>query len=316
MKHCSILLFFLLFINSVSSQEDQIKLLVDKTKDSNFDMWALSEFAQKNLKHDSELARFFYYWIGSNVKYDYEFFDKMITGNYEYHEYVQKQEAYRVYEDRQGVCAGYANLFSWFMQDVDIDVEYIGGHIRDERNHYVELHADDNFRHAWSAIKLDGKWVLVDATWGTSLNKESSDYYFDMPPERAIITHFPEKSDWQLLEKPLTLDEFNNSKFIKPIWFKSGFSDIPKVKMDSQYYYFVFRSNPDTSILVNLLYSVNNKEFHKLREMNKIVQGDYTILRFYKSIIPKKTFFKVNLYKLWGEADYALWYSDVINFKI
>jgi transglutaminase/protease-like cytokinesis protein 3 len=316
MKHCTILLLFLVFINSAFAQEDRIKLLVDQTQDSIFDLRSLSEFAQDNIKNDTELAQFFYYWIGSNIEYDHDYLKRITAGYTTQREYLNKQTAQRVYIDRKGVCAGYSNLYTWLIQDVGIEVEYVSGHIRDERNHYVELHSDDNYRHAWNAIKLDGKWALVDTTWGTSLNKESSDYYFDIPPERAIITHFPEKSEWQLLEKPLTLEEFNNSKFIKPIWFKSGFSDIPKVKMDSQYYYFVFRSNPDSNILVNLLYSVDNEDFHKLREMNKIVQDDYTILRFYKSIIPKKTFFKVNLYRLWGESDYSLWYSDVINFKI
>ena len=49
----------------------------------------------------------------------------------------------------------------------------------------------------------------------------------NIKPEFSIITHYPENDKWQLLEKPLTLEEFNNSQFIKPIWFKIGFTEIP-----------------------------------------------------------------------------------------
>src|SRR5690606_17831894 len=112
----------------------------------------------------------------------------------------------------------------------------ISGYIRDERNHYVEFTKDDGFRHGWNAIKLNEKWILVDTTWGTSSDSTTSEFYFDMKPEWAIITHFPEDSNWQLLKKPLTLEEFNNSKFISPIWFFVGYSDIPKLMSDKDYY--------------------------------------------------------------------------------
>ena len=117
---------------------------------------------------------------------------------------------------------------------------FLTGFIRDDRNHYVELESDSDFSHAWNAIKLNGRWILIDTTWGTSLDENVSDFYFDMDPERAIITHYPKKSSWQLLKEPLSLKAFNESKFIKPIWFKVGYSDKPQLKHDSKYYYFIF----------------------------------------------------------------------------
>ncbi len=38
-----------------------------------------------------------------------------------------------------------------------------------------------------------------------------------------ILVHYPEGSKWQLLKEPLTLEDFNNSQFVKPIWFMIGF---------------------------------------------------------------------------------------------
>jgi Transglutaminase-like superfamily len=313
-KH--LIIIFIFFSISVFSQSNNIREIAKEISNKSFRMSELLSFTNEKFTDSIDKAKFLYYWIGLNINYDYELWEKKSSSIDFRKEYSYNYYPEQIFAKKVAVCLGYSKLYEWFMNELGIESTIVTGFIRDQRNHYIELESDSDFSHAWNAIKLNDQWMLVDTTWGTSLNEEVSDFYFDMPPERAIITHFPEKNIWQLLEKPLSLEEFNKSKFINPIWFKVGFSDIPKVKMDSQYYYFVFRSNPNKEWMVNLLYSVDNKEFHKLRELNKIVQEDYTILRFYKSIIPKKTYFKVNLYKLIGEVDYSLWYSDVINFKI
>ncbi len=312
----SLITIFLLFSISSFSQTNSIRSVAKEISNKNLKMSELVSFANENFHDSADKAKFLYYWIGFNIKYDHKLLESKSTLLDFQKEYSYNYFPGQIFGKKMAVCYGYSKLFEWFMTKLGIESTIVSGFIRDERNHYVELESDYDYSHAWNAIKLNGKWKLVDTTWGTSLNKEVADFYFDMPPERAIISHYPEKSTWQLLDEPLSLEEFNNSKFINPIWFKVGYSDIPKIKMDSKYYYFIFRSNSNKEWLVNLLYSVDNKNFYKLRELNKIVQDDYTILRFYKSIIPKKTFFKVNLYELIDEVDYSLRYEDVINFKI
>lgn len=202
------------------------------------------------------------------------------------------------------------------MNEIDIEAVVITGHIRDERNHFVEL-SSDNFRHAWNAIKLNNKWILVDSTWGTSDDASTSEFYFDTKPEFAIITRYPENSEWQLLEEPLSLEEFNNSIFISPIWFYCGFSDIPKLKADGDYYYFIFRKS-DRNWSVNLQYSSDNLNFNPVLSIEPIVQDGFTFYRFNKNQVPEKVFFKVNITKLTqnGKQYSTSTYSDVINFKI
>jgi len=311
-----LIIMFLFFGISSFSQTNSIRDLAKEISNKNLKMSELVSFTNEKFTDSINKAKFIYYWIGLNINYDHKLLEKK-PSSLDYHkEYSYNYDPELIFEKKKAVCYGYSILYQWFMTELGIESTIVTGYIRDERNHYVELELDSDYSHAWSAIKLNGKWILVDTTWGTSLNVEISDFYFDMSPERAIITHYPEKSTWQLLEKPLSLEKFNKSKFINPIWFKVGFSDIPKIKHDSKCYYFIFRNNPNENWLVNLLYSVDNKNFHKLRELNKIVQDGYTILRFYKSIIPKKTYFKVNLYELTGEVGYSLRYKGVINFKI
>ena len=289
------IIFILTFISSGFSQNESIKLLVKKTIELDLDMWDLTIFAEKHIKEKEQLARFFYYWIGSNIEYDDELLKKNEAGNLTNKEFWESQEEYKVYENRKGVCAGYANLFKWFMLEVDIEVIIISGHIRDQRNHYVELALDDDFRHAWNGIKINEKWMLVDSTWGMSNDLEVSDYYFNIDPKKFIITHFPENSKWQLLKKPLSLDDFNNSKFISPIWFKLGFTDIPKLKKDNENFYLVFTSNTNKNLTVNLLFSSDNRKFGLINNIKKIDQEGITYLKFSKNQTPEKAYFKINL---------------------
>ena len=299
------------FINISFSQNVDIKSLVKKTNELNLDMWDLTTYAEKHIKDKEQLARFFYYWIGSNIEYDIETYQKIVNGTIDNKKFWESQEESVVYNTRKGVCAGYAKLYQWFLDWVDIETMVISGHIRDERNHYVELESDDIHRHAWNAIKLNEEWSLVDTTWGTSNEESQSEFYFDIKPELAINTHYPENSKWQLLEKPLSLEEFNNSKFVKLVWFFSGFTDIPKLKKDNNYYYFVYKTNNENKNLsVKLTISEDNLNFEDIENTIKIEQDGITYIRFEKLKIPEKAFYKVHLL----ENDYII-YSNVLSFK-
>jgi len=310
--------FLLIFVNYGFSQNEQIKSLVEKTNEMNLDMWDLTDYAKKHIKDKNELAIFFYYWIGSNIQYDNELFDKILAGTITNEEFSEKQDEYDVYENRKGVCAGYANLFKWFMDEIDIEAVVISGHIRDLRNHYVELESDDNFRHAWNAIKLNDKWILVDTTWGTSNDQETSEYYFDIKPEFSILTHYPEDSKWQLLKEPLTLEEFNNSQFVKPIWFMIGFTEVPKLMADKDFYYFTFQELPNNKWSVSLKMSTDNLNFEPINDIEVIDQDGRTYFRFEKAQVPKTAYFKVKVVKFENDGDqyFKTEHEDVINFKI
>lgn len=315
MKFIYQILIVISSFNCAYSQTTPIDSLVKETKHMKLDMWELTDYAQKHLKNHEQLAKFFYYWMRNNIKYDYEYLDKMDKNS---NDYEQKQDELRVYEDRKGVCGGYANLFSWFMREVGIEVEYIIGHIRDERNHYVELMTDDDYLHAWNAIKLNGKWILVDATWGASDGSNAVEFYFNMKPELAIISHFPKNPKWQLLKHPVSLKEFNESKFVQPIWFYEGFSEIPKLMADENYYYFVFRKNPNKEWLVGLQFSTDNINFNPVPNIDVITKENYEYFKFKKSLISKPAYFKVKIGKVKIINNEIIKHEidNVINFKI
>lgn len=320
MKKLTLLLFIsLFFLNLSTAQNQSIKLLVEKANGLNLDIFELTDFAKSNIKDKRELAKFFYYWIGENIDYDDDFFNRKIRGNITHDEYLKTQNHYEVFDSKKAICAGYANLYEWFMFEVEIEVEIISGHIRDERNHYVDLSSTE-FLHGWNAIKIDNKWLLVDSTWGATNDLSQSEFYFDIKPEWAILTHFPKDEKWQLLENPLSLEEFNKSKFVNQLWFYAGFTDIPRLMQDEDFYYFIFETNPDKSWIVDLLHSNDNSMFSTIKNVEIINQDGNTYYRFSKDQIKNEAYFKVNLRLLErdDEAGGYLFsnYSDIINFKI
>ncbi|RIV48697.1 hypothetical protein D2V93_17025 [Flagellimonas taeanensis] len=312
-QFASILL--LLCFNHLFSQNDSIKSLVTATNKKNFDIEELVDFARDNLDSEPSLARFFYLWIGNNIIYDYQLLEELEEGAISNEDFWASQNVYSVYENRKGVCAGYAQLFEWFMNKFNIETAVISGHIRDERNHYVEIESDDKFRHAWNAVKLDQKWILLDATWGTSGDSSVSDFYFNIKPELAIITHFPENDKWQLLERPLSLQDFNNSKFIKPIWFQIGFKNIPELKQDDEYYYLVYESNPNNNWSVTLMIGDDNATYEWISDVTSINQDGFTYLRFKKSGIPEKAYYKLDLKYNDEENGTSTFIFNVFYFK-
>ncbi|MFI2742490.1 transglutaminase domain-containing protein [Zhouia sp. PK063] len=284
----------------------------------NLDIWELTNYAKDNFKANEQIARFFYYWIGSNIKYDSNTLQGRKNGSISDEEVKKNQNVFNVFNNRKGICEGYANLFKWFMDQFDIETVVIIGYIRDERNHVLDLAKDAKFGHAWNAIKLNGKWILVDPTWGSSTNELQAEFYFNIKPEWAIITHYPMNSKWQLLKNPLSLQEFNNSKFINPAWFYTGFSEIPKLLSDNDYYYFVYKKNQDSDWIVNLLFSNDNIHFSPIENLKSITKNGYTYCRFNKNSVPNKAFFKVNIvkYKQENHSLTSLEYSNVFSFKL
>jgi hypothetical protein len=67
-------------------------------------------------------------------------------------------------------------------------------------------HADHN----WNVVNLAGKWHVIDCHCGANdILLES--FYFLPDPRQFVSSHFPLEVDqsWQLLEEPITLEEFN-----------------------------------------------------------------------------------------------------------
>ena len=61
--------------------------------------------------------------------------------------------------------------------------------------------------HEWNAVKINGKWCLIDATWDAGKTNYT---YFCTDPKCFVRDHLPKKPENQFLDKTIDLPTFHN----------------------------------------------------------------------------------------------------------
>lgn len=250
----------------------------------------LESYVLKNIKEKEQIAEFIYYWIGLNIKYNQEALEKDNTNI----KIENLSDPIIVFNERKGTCIGYSVLYEYFMNKFNIENKIIFGYVRDEKNLTVEPDLDSDFYHSWNAVNIDNKWLLLDATWLHVSENTQIDYYFNIAPEKLILDHYPNDESWQLLEKPLSLAEFNSQPFIHSFYFQTGFPEKPILTSDENHYYVKFKKNPNKNWLVKLTYSFNKSEFKSV-EPEYIKTENEFLYKIKKSIVPKDSIIKMDL---------------------
>lgn len=171
----------------------------------------LATYLKSPAQNDREVVESIFYWMALNITY-YE----------DPNEETMIKDSIPVFtlRERSSGCEGTARLFKALCDSAGIECALIFG--------YAEGYSFDSQRsskpnHGWNAVKLDGKWELVDATWGSggSTTEGNSKVYIsqiDMrylfaDPEDFITDHFPEDQKWQLLDEPISKREFYSEDF-------------------------------------------------------------------------------------------------------
>ncbi|HVW15961.1 MAG TPA: transglutaminase domain-containing protein [Mucilaginibacter sp.] len=240
-------LFFVLFLSLRSGlfaqqrpvmdfrQADSLALTVKYNNDiSGLTRQLTGSFADPILK-----TRAIFRWITDNIAYDCKYYNKYGYEGREPKSYKCGDDSTecdirrRVWENmyinnvldqRKGVCQGYAMLFKKMCGIAGIECEIIPGYVRTE---YYEVGTPGNLDHAWNAVRINGNYFLVDATWGAGgcskddegklkkFNKNFNDYYWFTPPEEFARNHFPEDPKWVLI-KNYTKDNFLSNPYYDP----------------------------------------------------------------------------------------------------
>lgn len=179
------------------------------------DVATLARYLVAPAKNDREKIRAIYRWTCDRIAYDAEsYFAKSYPD----------QSAEATLKTRLSVCAGYANLVHALGQAAGLETRVVGG---DSRTAVGEASTEGE-PHAWNAVKLDGTWHLLDSTWGAGHVEESrtftkayDDAYFLGEPTMFAFTHRPDEAKWQLLEAPLTAEQFRRQPLLHPRFFRS-----------------------------------------------------------------------------------------------
>ncbi|XP_054722581.1 kyphoscoliosis peptidase-like [Uloborus diversus] len=166
-------------------------------------------------------VRAFFRWISNNITYDWKYMDVKLGAD-------------QVLQNGEGVCKDYCKLFGEMCKLANIRVKRVHGFAKgfDYRPGH-QFHPGEDITHAWNAVFIFGSWRLIDITWGTGytdhtgkFQRKLNEHFFLTDPEILIWTHFPYSemesnySRWQLLDKPLKLDEFNALPKVTPFFFE------------------------------------------------------------------------------------------------
>ena len=220
------LLLFFLLISIASNSQDFKKvdsLVLEYPRFSKAE--DLATKISKDFTSDEDKARAAFYWLAKNIRYNLKelYNPKQRSYNFSYSsekERIQKIQALKdkiidaAFISKTGVCEEYAQSFKKVCDLLDLESEVIKGTARISPEEIGK--PNDTPNHAWNAVKLNNKWVLLDATWAAgyvSNNKwvkEFNNYFYNIPEDKIFKTHFPEDKTWVLRFGRITLEEFYN----------------------------------------------------------------------------------------------------------
>lgn len=162
----------------------------------------------RNAISDAEKAVKIYKWITKNIAYDNEL---MRNENLQKQIYTSEENVVKyVLERKMALCGGFALLFKFLCADVGIQAEEVHGYTKDYSG---KLQKRKKPNHTWNAVRLNGKWQLLDITWaiGHGTNSKPDSFWYLTTPENFIYSHYPEDTKWTLLQNPLSFSEFQNN---------------------------------------------------------------------------------------------------------
>ena len=121
---------------------------------------------------------------------------------------------------KEGVCQDYAELFIALCELSNIENNFVAG---DGKNSSDDI-GFYNSNHAWNVVKVNGRYQIYDLTWAAgsydneanTFEKKFNPQYFNADPVSFISNHFPDNSKWQLLDIPLSKNEYINSPVFSP----------------------------------------------------------------------------------------------------
>lgn len=220
------LLFFFLFISIATNSQDFTKvdaLVLEYPRFSKVEN--LASKITKDFTTDGEKARAAFFWLAKNIRYNLrEFYNpRQRSYNFRYTTEEEKQQKLQSLKDKivaeaflnkTGVCEEYAQAFKKVCDLLNIEAAVITGNVRNTPDEIGKPANTTN--HAWSAVKLNNKWIILDATWAAGYQyngrwiRKFDDYFYNIPKDKIFKTHFPDDAVWVLRFGRMSLGEFYN----------------------------------------------------------------------------------------------------------
>ncbi len=173
----------------------------------------------RDVKDDFLKVKILHDWVADNIDYDAESFFAGGSPESSWQATLTRRKAF---------CQGYSQLLQRMCQIAGIPCEVISGYGRGLGFPMGQAEKVQQSNHAWNAVKIQEHWYLVDACWdaghvaGQSYHKQYGTHYLFAEPLCFLHTHFPTDAKWQLLERPLSAEEFAALPLLEGRFFEKG----------------------------------------------------------------------------------------------
>ena len=157
-------------------------------------------------------------WVALNIRYDAQAY---------YSRHIPTQDYTAVIRRGLAVCAGYAEAFKALCDALEIECQIVSGFARGASRGLFRNENVMDSNHAWNIVTIEGKNYLIDCTWdsgylnGRSFQAKYKTEYLFADPAHFIYDHFPYFSRNQLLDTPVTAEEFTRLPFLSPLFFQA-----------------------------------------------------------------------------------------------
>jgi hypothetical protein len=231
LKHIIILALFLnvFFVNcSYSQKYNRIDSIILKYPKNFATTEDLAKRIDKDFKSEYQKARAIFSWIALNLTYDYKtFLNPPESKRFSYRteaerakqiQDLQDEIVQKAFKNRKAVCEGFSLLYAHLADLTGLNAEVVHGDSKTMLNDIGRKNTQTN--HAWNIVEIDGKWRLVDATWGQgyfdfsrkAAVREFKPFYFDTDPKYFFAKHYPDSGTY--LDDKIDKDVFLNAPLI------------------------------------------------------------------------------------------------------
>ena len=199
----------------------QLTLLFLFTSQLLFAQSELIDQTINKIQFEQDSVKSVFKWVTANIKYDVQKLKSIEKGSsvnnsskYKTKEAYKNHLLSKVIKQKKGVCQDYSLLFDALLKKLGYQSFVIQGYTKNKKGQI-----NRKVGHTWNIVQVNGVWKLYDPTWGAGHVVDGKRFvqaygeeWYEVSPTEMLKTHMPIDPMWQLLEKPLTYDDFAKSK--------------------------------------------------------------------------------------------------------
>lgn len=158
----------------------------------------IAEYMNANYDKEENKVRAIYAWVTANMRYDTDSARVINAGP------DPDAKITVAFKRRRGVCENFAAIFNDICRKSGLTSFVVDGYTKQGSR-------VDRMGHSWCAVSVDKNWYLFDPTWDAGSGGNTK--FFMVAPAEFIASHMPFDPLWQLLNYPITHEQFYRGRY-------------------------------------------------------------------------------------------------------